>query len=88
MQRMLRSVGPEMERDQSVHLDGVDIVVTERTRDHRPLEIVVRFERELNDPSLSWQRWMRTGYAPFELPAPGHAVLLPRAALGALLFWS
>ena len=46
------------------------------------------FERELSDPSLSWQRWMRTGYAPFELPAPGQAVLLPRAALGALLFSS
>jgi len=88
MQRMLRSVEPGMERDPGVHLDGVDIFVTERTRDHRPLEIVVRFERELRDPSLSWQRWMRTGYAPFELPAPGHAVLLPRAALGALLFSS
>jgi hypothetical protein len=88
MQRMLRSVGPEMERDPGVQLDGVEIRVTERTLDHRPLEIVVRFERALTDPQLSWQRWMRTGYAPFELPPPGHAVLLPRAALGALLFSS
>jgi hypothetical protein len=60
--------------------------VTELTHDGRPLEIVVHFERELDDPSLSWMRWQRTGYAPFVLPAIGKTVVLPKAALFDLLF--
>jgi hypothetical protein len=88
MQRMLRSVGPQLEREGSVQLEGVEIRVTERTNDHRPLEIHVRFERALTDPSLIWRRWLGRGYAPFGVPAQGHAVVLPKAALGALLFES
>jgi hypothetical protein len=86
MQLMLRSKTPGLARGEQVQLEGASIEVTELTDDGRPLEIVARFERELTDESLVWMRWRHLGYAPFELPARGTAVVLPRADIGELLF--
>lgn len=86
MQRMLRSVGPELVRGGLVRLDGVEISIGERGPDQRPHAIIVRFQRELADPSLLWFSWQGTGYVPFELPAVGREVVLPRAPLERLLF--
>ncbi|HTV17385.1 MAG TPA: hypothetical protein VMG12_01900, partial [Polyangiaceae bacterium] len=86
MQLMLRSPHPGLGRGEEVKLDGASVLVTELTSDGRPLEVVVRFDRTLSDPSLVWMRWQHLGYAPFVLPAAGQTVVLPKAAIGDLLF--
>jgi hypothetical protein len=86
MQLMLRSKEPGLARGERVMLDGASVQVTELTPDGRPLQIVVSFERALDDPSLVWMRWQRAGYAPFVLPAVGKTVVLPKAAIFDLLF--
>lgn len=86
MQLMLRNKARGFMPGERVLLDGASIEVTELTDDGRPLEIVARFDRELSDPSLVWLRWQRVGYAPFQLPAMGKAVVLPKADIGYLLF--
>jgi hypothetical protein len=85
MQRMLRGPAPPFERGQRVQLDGAHVLVTDVTDDGRPLQITVRFERELGDPSLIWMRWQRRGYEPFRLPPVGQSVLLPGVAILDLL---
>lgn len=88
MQRLLRAPAAPFELGQRVQLDGAHVVVTAVTGDGRPLEVAVRFERQLGDPSLVWMRWQRRGYAPFHLPPVGRGVLLPRAAILDLLLSS
>jgi hypothetical protein len=86
MQLMLRSPRHGLGRGEEVQLDGASVRVTELTDDGRPLEVVVHFERTLRDPSLVWMRWQHMGYAPFVLPDAGQTVVLPKAAIGDLLF--
>jgi hypothetical protein len=86
MQLMLRDPRRGLGRGEEVQLDGASVRVTELTDDGRPLEVVVRFDRTLRDPSLVWMRWQHMGYAPFVLPDAGRTVVLPRAAIGDLLF--
>jgi hypothetical protein len=86
MQLMLRSPRQAWVRGEQVQLDGASVQITELTGDGRPLQIVVRFDRPLADPSLVWRRWQHTGYAPFVLPPIGKTVVLPKAAVLALLF--
>ena len=88
MQRMLRGPTPPFELGQRVQLDGAHVRVTAVTDDGRPLEVAVRFERELEDPSLVWMRWQRRGYEPFRLPSAGESVRLPKAAILDLLLSS
>jgi hypothetical protein len=63
----------------TVVLDSVEFRTTERTRDGRPLRVLVRFDRALDDPSLRWLAWRDTGFVPFAPPAPGTPVTLPAA---------
>lgn len=86
MQRMLRRPGSGLRLGDEVRLDGASVRVTALTDDGRPLEVVVRFACGLRDPSLVWMRWQHPGYAPFVMPQPGETVVLPRAAIGDLLF--
>ena len=85
MQRMLRGPTPRFEIGQRVPLDGASVLVTEVTDDGRPLQVAVRFERMLADPSLIWMRWQHDRYEPFRLPAVGNGVLLPGAEILDLL---
>ena len=88
MQRMLRGPTPRFERGQRVELEGASVLVTDLTEDGRPLQVAVRFERALADPSLVWMRWQHDRYEPFRLPPVGTGVLLPGAAIFDLLFAS
>jgi hypothetical protein len=88
MQLMLREKTLAFRLGQQMQLQGASIEVSELTPDARPLEIVVRFDRPLRDPSLVWVQWRARGYAPFSLPEIGQSVVLPRVALEELLFSS
>ncbi len=56
-----------------------EVEVVALTDDGRPAAIKVRFEAELEDASLHWYRWNRTGFEPWTPPAPGETVELPPA---------
>ena len=55
----------------------MSIVIDAITSDGRPREVVFRFDRPLEDPSLRWLHWDDGLYAPFTLPQPGETVSLP-----------
>jgi hypothetical protein len=59
-------------------LMGMTIEVTALTTDRRPAEATVRFDIELDDPSLRWLRWtVQDGggrYVDFQPPAVGERV--------------
>jgi hypothetical protein len=84
-QLMLRSLGRPLSRGEKVPLDEATFEVVELTADGRPAEVLVRFERELNDRRLVFLRWDTHGYVHFELPPTGASVVLPRVDLLAAL---
>ena len=59
----------------------MSIVIDAITSDGRPREVVFRFDRPLEDPSLRWLHWDDGLYAPFTLPQPGETVSLPASAI-------
>jgi hypothetical protein len=80
-QLMLRSLSRPLKLGEKVVLDEATFEVAELTTDGRPAEVIVHFERDLSDPRLIFLRWGVHGYVPFELPAPGASVVLPRVDL-------
>jgi hypothetical protein len=61
-----------------VTVEGMAVTILEVTDDGRPAEVQVKFEQPLDDRQLVWMRWNdRDGFAPFELPQPGHSILVP-----------
>lgn len=56
---------------------GATIDVAEISDDGRPIEVRVRFEVDLENPSLRWLQWQNGTYAPFQPPAIGETVILP-----------
>ncbi len=77
--RLLRNPARAFRVGQRVDLDWLQIEVTQLCADGRPEQILARFDRPLEDPSLLWLRWGAVGYVPFTPPAIGHSVVLPRA---------
>jgi hypothetical protein len=68
-----------------VKLSDVSFQVTRLTEDGRPADVLARFERELDDPSLQWLQWGKREYVPFRLPAQGQAVVIPEVDLATTL---
>ncbi len=85
-ERMLRRLDHPFTRGQTIHLTGVDIVVDEVEPDGRPAEIVARFERSLDDPSLHWAAWYKRGFIPWTPPPVGARVVLPGTGFLEALF--
>ena len=89
----LQSPGSHLFRDprvpsqlgQRVQLDGVEVEVTGLMPDGRPAEILARFDRTLDDPSLYWLQWRGRGYEPFRQLAIGESRVLPALDLADVL---
>ena len=84
-QLMLRGLSRPLRRGEKVELDEATFEVVELTTDGRPAEVVVRFERDLNDRQLVFLCWGTAGYVRFEPPQPGRSLVLPRVDLLAAL---
>ena len=84
-QLMLRSLRHPMRRGERVALEGVTYEVVSLTPDGRPAEVQVRFDLPLDSPALRLMKWGQYGYVPFEPPAIGHSVVLPRVDVQAAL---
>jgi hypothetical protein len=85
-QRVFRSHDHKLPLGATVQLDGVRFEVTALTSDGRPAEVVVRFDKVLEDPALLWVQWGKHAYVPFTPPAIGASVRLPRVDALPLLF--
>ena len=55
-----------------VALTGVTVEVTAVTRDGRPQDITVYFDKPLDDPSYVWLRWQGHTYVPMAAPTGTH----------------
>ena len=77
-EQMLRRPARSMAVHETIALTGVSIEVTESGEGGRPSEALFRFDRPLEDASLSWMQWSGYGFVPFPLPAVGASVLLAR----------
>lgn len=65
---------------QTVTLPGMTAAVLDVMDDGRPREVAFTFERQLDDPTLTWLTWRDGRYAPFTLPEAGAMVELPAIA--------
>lgn len=64
---------------QRIDCGECEVVVVALTGDGRPAAIEARFEAELEDASLHWYRWNRTGFERWTPPAIGETIELPPA---------
>ena len=55
------------------------VLIEALTTDGRPRDVVFRFARRLEDPSMRWIRWQEGIYVPFTPPQLGETVRLPAA---------
>jgi hypothetical protein len=62
-----------------IAIPGMDVEVSALTADARPKRARFRFPHALEDPNYLWLVWRGEGFVPFELPAVGAAIDLPRA---------
>ena len=76
-EQMLRSPRTPLPTGTRLALTGVTIEVTASLPDGRPAEVRFTFDVPLDDPSLVWAAWQRTGYVRFTPPAVGEEVTLP-----------
>jgi len=74
---MLRRLDRPFVRGQQIHMSGVDITIEEVLPDGRPAQALARFDRSLDDPSLHWFAWHKTGFQPWTPPPVGGRVVLP-----------
>ncbi|MGD8329592.1 MAG: hypothetical protein PVJ49_09145 [Acidobacteriota bacterium] len=72
--------GPDhpLQVGQSIDLDGITVSVTTVTPCGAPRAAVFTFDRPLEDRSLRWLRWDDGVFVPFDPPAIGEHVTLPR----------
>ena len=76
-ERMLRRLDRRFTRGENIALNGVEVTIMEITSDGRPAEIVARFDRSLDDPTLHWAAWRGHGFVPWAPPPVGARVVLP-----------
>ncbi len=62
-----------------IELDDFRVTISKVTSDGRPLEILARFHRPLEDPRYVWLKWHGSGYAPFVPPHLGESDTEPKA---------
>jgi hypothetical protein len=86
-ERMQRSADHPLRTGAKVDLSGMHVTVASETADHRPKEVLVRFDVPLEDPELTFVCWTRDGYAPFNVPAVGKSVILPAMNFLSLHIW-
>jgi len=75
--RMMRSPERTFRVGQRIELDGIRIAVEAVTATGRPLTVRAEFDRDLEDPTLVWMRWDRSGFVPYAPPALGQRATLP-----------
>ena len=85
-QRMFRAASSPFQVGDTVTLSDLRFEVTRVTEDGRPAEVVVRFDKALDDPSLLWVRWDKHEYVPFEPPPVGASTVLPRVDPFSIMF--
>jgi len=76
-QLMLRSLEKPLRVGDRTALSGVTFEILSLTEDGRPAEVLVRFERSLDDPQLKLLRWGEHEYVPLALPPVGEALEVP-----------
>lgn len=85
-QRVFRSHDRKLPLGASVRLSDMRFEVERLTPDGRPADVLVHFDKELDDPSLQWVQWGKHDYVPFRLPKQGDSVRLPKVDALSLLF--
>jgi len=76
-EQLLRSPRTPFTIGQRIDLKDFSVEVTKLMPDGRPLEVLVRFGRPLEDPRYLWLMWKDKGYVPFRPPAIGERVTVP-----------
>jgi hypothetical protein len=77
-QRMFRSADRRFQVGERAHCSDVSFEVTGVTADGRPAEVVARFVKSIDDPSLLWLQWGKREYVPFTPPRVGGSLILPK----------
>ncbi len=76
MLRLSRDEDHPLKLHERIELTGLNIEVTEMTRDGRPAEVAFRFDKPLEDPSLIWFQWGGKNCIPFTPPKMGETTRL------------
>jgi hypothetical protein len=77
---MFRGAEPPFRAGQTIELDGLDVVVTDVTDRGRPLAVEFHFAEPLSSSRYLWLVWRDDRFHPFEVPAVGRAVEVPRVS--------
>ena len=73
-----RAVQDRFTPGQALPLPGLSVTVESMETEGHPIEILVRFDTPLTEPSRSWLRWdwQIERYEPFALPDVGQTLVL------------
>jgi hypothetical protein len=82
--QMLRTPRRPFAAGERIELTGLTIEI-ERVEGGRPVTVLARFDRPLDDPKLVWRRWDVRTYVPYQPPAVGASDTLKAADLGKML---
>jgi hypothetical protein len=76
MDRMFRGRRFPFEVGETFGLTGFEARIMAITDDGRPSTVRFRFATPLEDPSLRWVSWGKSGFQPFNLPSVGEKEVL------------
>lgn len=82
--QMLRTSARPFAAGERIALTGLTIEIESVDRG-RPLTVLARFDRPLEDPQLVWRRWEARTYRSYRIPHIGESETLPAADLQKLL---
>ena len=78
LDRLYRSVTDPMTQGQRIELSDMAAEVLTLTRDHSPLKVRFAFSKPLENGTICFYQWKKTGFIPFKPPVIGHSVLLTK----------
>jgi hypothetical protein len=78
VERLIRGDIRGLRLGQRITLSGMQVEVTELTPDGRPTEVLARFDKTLEDAEYRWFSYRNGRLVPFQPPAIGASVTLPR----------